>query len=247
MNKFLPIIFLALLMISCENKSSNLEANPDDFADNSVISYPTIISDSFHLFPLLNYDFQIDSTFFKDTLKNNKNLKLDYLTVQEFVKSLSQDEQTSRLEFYFNTYFSIKKSKRDGTYEDYKSQLDIGMIEESDCFSIGRLEFGDSLAIVIWKLSFKSYEACPYFEGEHFLGTLIYRNEIIQTIKLATSEIGADAPMSFELVQLATFFSDLKISLRLHSVTLDEDTVVEKDSEIKIIQVEADGFKEIMN
>lgn len=231
-----------LILGSCFGKEIK-----SDLTTKDTVSYPQLIADQLeNYYGLKELPFAIDSSFF--AADSSMNFDDGNLTVNE-VKFLSArmayDEASSREKHYLNDFYRIAEAKAGGTYENFKEKLDIGMTENATCRSIGRLEFGDTMGLVLWEVMYKSFDACPFYTGHHVLGTLVKDGQAVYCMNLASRESGADAPMSFEMYQLASVSNNAVITIRNHSQAMEDDSLVEQSHVFLKYKITGKGFSVI--
>lgn len=220
--KMLPLLFI-LTFLSCTSSE-----NETPLVEKKIVEYPEEIKKFIHLFPDLKQELSLDRVFMKDSTLNHTKHKLSLKEVRLLAQNFSKDELTEINEYYLKDYFKIEQSKLDNKYKAYTDSLDIGMMQDANCFALGKIDLGDSLSILIWKINFASYEACPYYSGTHFMASVIYAKQVIQTIQVACDESAADAPFSSSTFQEAKFFTIGKISTKSESVSLEEEKEIER-------------------
>ena len=213
------------------------------FEKEDAVEYPELLAQKLDDFPALDFPYSIDSVFFEaDTAMNFEAGNLDIATVKVLSAKLAGDDQSSREQYYLNDFYRIAQAKQDGTYDSLMNDLDIGMTENASCHTIGRLEFGDTMALVIWEINYKSFDACPYFTGHHVLGTLVKAGKVLSCIQLASREFGADAPMSFEAWQLADISAGGELRMKAYSQTDEAEQMVEKEHHTAGYRITNSGF-----
>ena len=241
MKPLLSFALLTLLLVSCIGKE--IKSSPDE---NAVV-YPQLVGERLDDdFPLMQIPYKIDSVFFEnDSAVNYEKGNMSIDLVKLLSKSLASDEASDRERYYLNDFYQIAEAKENSTYEKLKNSLDIGMTENASCKSIGRVEFGDTMAVLVWEINYKSFDACPFFSGHHVLGTLIKNGNVISCMQLASHESSADAPMSIELFQLASISEKGIITVKNHTSTNEELIVVEKAESFFKYKITDTGFKAI--
>lgn len=232
----MPLLFF-LIFLSCTTSENKV---PEEI--KKAIEYPEEIQKFINLFPDLNQELNLDKAFMQDSSLNHTKHKLSLKEVQLLAKNLSKDEFTEINEYYLKDYSKIEQSKLNKKYKEYTDSLDIGMMQDANCFALGKIELGDSLAILIWKLDFASYEACPYYSGTHFMASIVYTKQVVQTIQVACDESAADAPFSSSTLQEAKFFKKGKISTKSESVSLEEEKEIEHLNKKIDYYLSAKGF-----
>lgn len=232
-------LLVLLLLASCLGKEIKSNA-PTKIS----VQYPQLINDKLANFPIKELPLLIDSAFFAaDTIEQDYQGNLDIEMVKLLSSRLASDDASDRERYYLNDFFQIAQAKNEGTYDTLLAHLDIGMTENASCNAIGRIEFGDTMGMIIWEINYKSYDACPYYNGHHVLGTLIKNGNVVSCIQLAAREYGADAPMSFEAYQLASIAKNGVITTRNYSQTNEEDLKVESASAFFKYQITSKGYK----
>lgn len=233
--KLLLSFSLLLLLASCfgEKIKSDLPGK----------TYPALIGDNLQKYPLKSFPFSADSTFFSsDTLPKFDQSNLTIEEVKLLAANFANDEASSREEHYLNDFFRIAQAKLDGTFENLKGTLEPGMTENAVCNAVGRLEFGDTMALVLWEIVYKSYDACPFYTGHHLLGSLVKDGKIVSCMNLASRESGADAPMSFEMYQLVSIYQNAVIDTHNHSQAMEADSLVEQSRDFLKYRIAKEGF-----
>ena len=81
-----------------------------------------------------------------------------------------------------------------GTYEDYVNNIDIGMMKESEANIHQKLIIDANNYIMLWSISYSTYEACPYASGTIVFGTYFNNNVAQNTATLGEDSGGGDAP-----------------------------------------------------
>jgi hypothetical protein len=241
--KFISSLSILLILISsCSSNKQSTDDLNQEIGLTSIL-YPNEIRDSLAVFTKIKFDFIINEDFFTDSLKNNNKTILRVDIVKLLSQNLSSDEASQTNSYYFNDYFLIEEAKKNKKYDAYVQNLDIGMMKEANCYALSRLEFGDSLALLVWKIEFNSYEACPYYTGTHVLGSLIYDGKIVKTMQLANKETAADAPMSSTSTQFVKITKSGEITFDFETIVEEEDKMIEHTKEKKQFQITKNGFK----
>ena len=201
----------------------------------------TSILDSFNI---LETPIQFDSAFFSNNLKFDfENGNLSGQIVQLLTEKFAKDEISGRENYYINAFLEIEEAKSNNQYTEFQDNLDIGMTENAVCKSIGRIELGDSVGLLIWEIKYKSFDACPLYAGHHVLGTVVYKGKSISCMHLASNETGSDAPMRFESFQLASLYKNGVIDIRNYAQTHEEGELIENPSSKASYQFSSTGFE----
>lgn len=230
---------LVLIAAACMGKEvKSTLTNPTQMA------YPNSLHHELKKFPELPLPYAIDSLFFTadSTLKVGKGT-LFSPTVKILSSKMAGDELSKREQYYLNDYFKIAAAKKAGKYTELKSKLDIGMTENAVCNPIGRIEFGDTAALLIWEIKYESYPACPSYFGHDVMGTYVRRGNVISCMHLASRESGVDAPMFYETFQLAKLDKNGRINILATSKTQEDSTIIERSKSHFHYQITSTGFK----
>ena len=222
LKKFILFGLLSTVLFSC-----NSENTENASKEKSLIEYPDEIKSFVALFSNLDADFKLNNEFIADSTRNTSKNKLTLEQVKLLSQNLSKDEMTDINEYYLKDYFKIEASKLNKTYEKYLEKLDIGMMKDANCFAIGKIEMGDSVSILIWKMEFTSYEACPVYYGTNFLATVISGKAVVQTLQIACNETAADAPFASEINQEFSISKKGIVKIKSETSVFEEEVQTE--------------------
>jgi hypothetical protein len=206
------------------------------------VEYPSGIKARLGSFPLVEGELKLDKAFFSDSTRNHKQYKLDPNLVKMLAASLADEELTKPNAYYLKEFYSIESAKKNKKYDEFLEKLDIGQTKDANCYALSRIEFGDSIAALLWRLDFSSYEACPYFQGSHYLLSTVYNGKVVQTIQVGADESAADAPVSSTILQEAKISAQGKLTYKYESSVDEEDRQIEHSSEKKEFLLTPEGF-----
>ncbi len=210
------------------------------------VEYQPEINTILDRFNLLDSPMFLDTSFFVQNLSTNfENGNLNSEVVQILTQKFAKDEISTRENYYINAFLEIEEMKVVEKYAEYQESLQGGMTENAMCRSIGRIELGDSVGLLLWEIKYKSFDACPFYQGHHVLGTIIYKGETISCMHLASNETGADAPMRFESYQLASVFKNGKINILNFAQTHEGNKLIEETATHAHYQFSSHGFEVI--
>ncbi|MGV3631325.1 MAG: hypothetical protein ACO1O6_08965 [Bacteroidota bacterium] len=233
------LLFICLTLYSC-NSATGEERDTEE--KPREVEYPKEISSKISYFPLVENELKLDQGFFKDSTRNHKEHQLEPALVKILAAKLSDDEITGPNAYYLKEYYTIEQAKKNKSYDKFLEKLDIGQTRDANCYALSRIEFGDSIAALLWRLDFSSYEACPFFQGSHYLLSLIYGGKVIQTIQVAADESAADAPVSSTILQEARISARGTLSFSYESSVEEEGEQIEHESEKKEFMLSVEGF-----
>lgn len=195
-------------------------------------------------FLLLDTPIHFDTAFFKRELKFDfENGNLSPEIVQVLTQKFAKDEISARENYYVNAFLEIEEAKAKDQYATYQENLDPGMTENAVCRSIGRVEIGDSVGLLLWEIKYESFAACPLYQGHHVLGTLVYKGQTISTMHLASNVSGSDAPVRFESFQLASILKNGELHIRNFAQTYEENDLIESSSSKTNYLFSSKGFE----
>lgn len=227
----------SIILISC-----NTEHKDEETKDKILIEYPKEIKSFISIFEEQKPDFKIDKLFLEDTLKNNKKHLLSLEQVKSLAKNLSKDEHTEVNAYYVKDYYKIQQKKMDSDYDEFVKTLDIGMMKDVNCYAAGKINFGDTVSVLFWKIVFSSYEACPFYQGTNVLATVISDKQVVQTIQVSCNETAADAPFSATTLQKMKLDDKGNLVTSSESVTMEEDTETEHITDTIEYKLTKKGF-----
>ncbi len=239
--KGILIAFVLTLLSSCIGKE--IQASIAQVQIPQVEYQPEIASilDSF---VVLENPIFFDTTFF---LKNSKfdfeNGNLSSEVVQILTQKFAKDEISARENYYINAFIEIEEAKKNEQYAEFQEILEGGMTENAVCRSLGRIELGDSVGLLLWEIKYKSFDAPPTYQGHHVLGTIVYQGNTISCMHLASNETGADIPMRFESYQLASVFKNGKINVQNFAQTHENGVLIEETAAHSHYQLTSKGFE----
>ncbi|MFN5417627.1 MAG: hypothetical protein ACK5B9_11265 [Flavobacteriia bacterium] len=235
--KIILLVIVSSLFISCNSSKSQEDSNKI-----GKVEYPSEINTFLELFSDLDSDFKIDAKFIEDSTRNISKNKLTLEQVKLLSQKLSKDEMTEINDYYLKDYFTIEKAKENKTYDKYVEKLDLGMMKDANCFALGKIELGDSVSLLIWKMEFTSYEACPVYYGTNFLATVISGKTVIQTLQIACQENAADAPMASEITQDFSISKKGIVKIKSETNVFEEDVRTEHTNSDNTFVVSKKGF-----
>lgn len=131
----------------------------------------------------------VDSTFIKNVKSTNA---LSYIEVRELIGANTGADHND-FDMVLNSFYSIDSIKLAGTYERFTEQLDIGQMKDVTVVAVGYWHVLTT-DIYLWKMSFTTYEACPFWAGDMIMGTFVNSEGVSHVFQLAESSGGGDPP-----------------------------------------------------
>jgi len=208
MKILIPISLLAFAVISCGGDAAEETDNNTNEADSvamdtvaSPIEIPpmdeTLTAICDRTIETKNIPFVIDSIYIEDYVTYESD-DPDNLTSEE-VKYLTPDflknEPTEYSNYTVKTFYRLDSMKNNNTYDDYVNSLDIGMMKDIDAYLCDKIIVNDSTFILLWAISYGSYEACPYSSGTVIFGTYVLNNSVKNVAVVGESSGGGDPPV----------------------------------------------------
>ncbi len=208
--KFLSIVLFTvnLALYSCTENETNVESDNHvvdnleivDSSDIESVENEMVISVELENI-LLKSDttystpFSLDSNFVTELDDTDEEKKrLSNQDVQFLSQNLVKNEPTDWSKYAITSFIEVDSMRLMNTYEAYVESIDIGMIQEADAYFNSKVVINDNAYLLLWSISYSTYEACPYASGTVIYGTFIYDNEAINTVTLGESSGGGDAP-----------------------------------------------------
>lgn len=93
-----------------------------------------------------------------------------------------------------NSFRRLDSLKSAGKYENYISNLDIGMYKDITGILLKDISVSEAKKLRVWGINYSSYEACPYFGGKVLFISTIENNKTTACVPFAYIKTSADAP-----------------------------------------------------
>lgn len=238
--KYILYLIVVFALFACSTKAE--QSIPK--TEKKEIIYPEFLTKSISQSDQLTLPFTIDSLFFLDTSGNKKLRVIPIEEVEFLTKTLHKEEASDANRYYINDYLKIKNAKLDHHYEAFKKKLDIGMIQDAECYYLGKIEYQDSVALILWELTYSSYEACPVFEGKHVMASLIYNGEVVHSLEIAAHETSIDPPIDAENFYTCSIKQNGQINRQYIFNVNEKDVSIEKGSNQRQFRITKKGFRQ---
>ncbi|MCU0429259.1 MAG: hypothetical protein MUF42_04745 [Cytophagaceae bacterium] len=188
--------FLCFFLVACSDKKKS--ESPDSTNTDSVAAE---LADSLSALPLRSYtindSFRLQSTRRALSIKELKTL---FLSINEVGNNDIQP-------IVFRI-FQLDSIQRKLKQEDF----DIGSLISADAYFLDTLMATMEYTLVSWTIEFKSFEACPYYEGSYcILSTFDQDKKIISSVLASEKTNGGDPPAWSNTYSESKVFSDGKI------------------------------------
>ena len=129
---------------------------------------------------------------------------------------------------------------------EYVENIDIGMMQNIHAHLYGSAEINESSKILLWTMNYASYEACPYYYAEIFLGTYVIDNKVVSCALLGEVSGGGDAPYWSDVMLTSEMdkegFRTLRVSRSGGEEDEDGNELVENSKTDIYINITPEGF-----
>jgi len=230
--------------------TSILPQNPEDTIVKSrpIINIESLLNkiDTSYTTP-----FKLDSNYVENvSMSNNDISTLTNIEVQYLGFDMVKNQPTEWADYNIGIFIELDSMIINGTYDDYVESIDIGMMERSFANIHSKIVINDNTFILLWSISFSTFEACPFSSGTVIFGTFFNENLAYNTAALGESSGGGDAP----------YWNDTFITSEIHSTKVstrkieqiggedDEETgeeIVEITDKIYNLKITKLGFEVI--
>lgn len=167
-----------------------------------------------------------------DSNKQEKLLtleQLDYLSAN-FINIEKQED------YYVKESKRIYKLKKNGKYDDYVALLDLANLKDATAHPFGQIDL-DSARIVLWTISYNSYEACPFYSGIELMMSWIQHDSVQKSLMLGTEMQGGDPPGFGEIMTAIELTNDLQLHRTVKSNTFEDEELIDESVSDTIINI----------
>lgn len=246
------IAISAVFLCACGNDSKTnqgsdevvVEDTPVDSLNNVVLNEPPAqinptLKAILDKTPIINKAPMVVDTNFVNGIETENELGERELSYQEgrfLTVDFVGNTPTNNAQFILDNFCRIDSLKTVGGYDDYVATIDIGMIQYVAASSEVLLELTDLQQLVLWQVTYSTYEACPYASGTLVLGSLIVDNQVKNTTLLAEVSGGGDPPVWSETRVFSTIKPTSISTVQIdrfgeYDESADEDMVEESVNE----------------
>jgi hypothetical protein len=150
-----------IVMIFCTSCSDSYFAD-DKSREKNADSIPYFAGE-------LRLPLKIDSSFIAraDTAE-----PLRYNALRSMKAQFASIENDKQLQYFINDFCRIDSMKALGQYGKYAEGLDVGMMQNASAFRLGNIRLNDKTDLLLWRLHFSSFDACPFYNGTLIVGSL---------------------------------------------------------------------------
>ncbi|MFT5820102.1 MAG: hypothetical protein ACI8ZM_001336 [Crocinitomix sp.] len=157
-----------------------------------------------------------------DFIEKSDRTALSFENGRYLSKGYLENAPTDNAIYQIETFCEIDSLKFEGAYDEYVQNLDIGMMQVSNSYVEGLIEIDSERKILLWSITFSTYEACPFASGSLVFGTLLNNYEVQNTMLVAECSEGSDPP-SWGLTRISTNFSSAS-NIKTYSLNQSGDS-----------------------
>ncbi len=209
MKPFYSILALSIILASCgsgeqqDSAENNLTEEIDTTSVDTTLLEDTLTETKIeiNLNDLLakftssyNLPYSLDSAEIENQIEEESESNLTNIEVQYLSQEMVDNKPTSWAGYSIQTFIDLDSLKIKGEYEEYLENIDIAMMQEASANSLCQLNVSEESYILMWTVSYSTYEACPYSSGDVIFGTLMVNDEPTNTLLLGEDSGGGDAP-----------------------------------------------------
>jgi hypothetical protein len=184
----------------------------------------------------------------KSKWSENSTLSSDQV---KYLSSILLDNETTTYSKYrIESFLKIDSLRTHNQYDEYESNIDIGMMLYAQANTIKNLKIDDKSDLLVWTVSYATYEACPYSSGDVVFGSYFKEGVLQNTTVLGEDSGSADAPY-WANTNITSSIQDSSISVQIiesNGGDYDEETdeeIVEETTETFKLSLSSLGFKVI--
>lgn len=144
-----------------------------------------------------------------DQLDVDQTSLMSTKTIRNLTVKLNPEAITQRGEFLINEAIGMDSIRKSGNLDAYRSGLDIGGTLKADAQLLKRIPFSPEQQMVLWRIHYSTYEACPYALGNLVYGTLFYKGKPGETALVGESLSQGDPPAGAEDYVYASLMGDV--------------------------------------
>lgn len=224
--------FIVIVMVSCTNNPSENknEKSSNDLIRDTTEQNQALVELSPEIEALLsNFSDEqdlplvIDSSFFKHNAEKRDRNKLHTTEVKMLASKLNQHELSMDALWNIDNFHWLDSIIQSAAYEEYLQNLDIGMMKESFAIAVNKLNLDEQTVLLVWSLTYSTYEACPFAAGTLIMGTLMYQKEITNCVILGEISSAGDPPVGVDRKIYSSIDENMKGRTDFSEVLLDEN------------------------
>ena len=194
----MPLVVAMLFLFGCggnpedqitSQKDSVTVDNAVDSTLNSVIDLGLLRRFTFSA----DLPFESDSLYFENLMLEHDSV-LSKADVMYLTYGFLETEISNAASYKLLNFYEIDSIKLSGGYDEYVENLDLGMMKESDAYIDRKIKLDDSTTLLVWYLTYSTYEACPYASGTLLFASVLYDNVVTSSTLIGENSGSGDAP-----------------------------------------------------
>lgn len=236
-------LIIIMFIFGCgtkENKAFITKSKSEEGLDSTI----THVSDKIESVPknpivdsLLNYflvSAQLPISISSETIDSlNLKMNLNAHEIKKMSSKFIENDLSKKSKYYIERFCKIDFMKDKGSYKSWKNQTEVGEIINAEAYAIYKIKTDENSCLLFWMLHESTAEACPYSWLKSVFVTVIYNNEINETILFAEHAGSGDAPVSYDKRITGSISKDLSFHLESRE-ELDEDEPLVKLTESNV-------------
>lgn len=248
MQQSFKFIFLVLFLfaVGC---SKNKKSKTTESENGDVLSSMKIegLTENFILVDGGD-EFKIDESFMnrwklQDSISSKTFLHTETLKI--LTNRMAKFGMNQSILWLINDLFMIDSLKKNDGYKAYSEGLDVGQTLDAFAKTTNRIKLSDSVELLVWCIHYTTMEACPYATGDYFLGTILFNNQIGETLLIAQKMYASDAPVGISEIHEASIKPDGSINIKAESINSEEGEPDEKTTKTFFFQIDKLIFQKI--
>jgi hypothetical protein len=216
------VIFLALFCATCATHTNPPPAGEDAFVNG---------------IKKLSLPLNVDTVFI---LTADTTQKLSCQDVRNFGVNFLDKASSHKFAYDFKEFCKIDSLKQHHRYAVYVNSLAIGMTKDAIAFKLGYAPLKDNAILLVWGITYSSYEACPVFSGTRIFGSYRNAKNKYTHVLLGESSSSTDPPAGYYKVLTTTISADEKFISKTLEV-IDHTDAPGKNITVSELQFEPAG------
>lgn len=228
MKNIFYVLSFAFLISSCGGESVETTQTTDTTSTDTVAAVIPIIDIDMTAL-MSKFATKAELPFIQDSmlLADKYEVPSDSALLRDQVIYLGFNFQSSDLAYSGDTYIDdflfFDSLHTAGEYEGYVEILDIGMMKQADAFSLSEIVIDENTSVLLWYITFSTYEACPYSSGTMLYASVLKNNVVTSCTVIGEDSGGADAPYWGSTLSMCSLTKDKMIVTKIDKNGGDTD------------------------
>jgi hypothetical protein len=164
----------------------------------------------------MEFPLNIDTAFIESHDNQSNTSNLSGGEVKNMSMNLINKRGDLEVNYVIRDFLMIDSLKSNNAYDEYLSNLDIGMTKNANANSLGHINLNNGGSIVIWSVQFTTIEACPFYAGTQVYATFsIDYPDYLNTILVGEISGGGDAPYWTD-VTITSVISNSSVEVKMN-------------------------------